>query len=309
MTWAEAAPVSIVVSPAWHERWLVRSLFGLALLGLLAWALWWRGHSLALRSRELEETIESRTLMLDRQNRALEQAHQQIKRSLESRLKLLDMVTHDLRSPLTTILLTLDRLRELVPSANLNLLDVMEREANRIETLVRNLLDQSRSEALLQSLKLVPTVPSEITEGFEEVLRLKAEAKGLAFHLEVSADAERTSILADAATLHQVMLNLFENALKFTPSGGQVGIRSSVDKAAAIWRLEVWDTGRGLDASKIQELLLPFHQTQAGDAAHGWGLGLSICQSIIDAHRGELKIDSELGRGARFMLELPLQEH
>ncbi len=307
VTWAEAAPVSIVVSPAWYERWLVRILFGLALLGLLAWALWWRGHSLALRSRELEETIESRTLMLDRQNRALEQAHQQIKRSLESRLKLLDMVTHDLRSPLTTILLTLDRLRELVPSANLNLLDVMEREANRIETLVRNLLDQSRSEALLQSLKLVPTIPAEITEGFEDVLRLKAEAKGLAFHLEVSAEAGRTSILADAATLHQVMLNLFENALKFTPRGGQVGIRSSVDQGAGTWHLEVWDTGRGLDASKLQELLQPFRQTQAGDAARGWGLGLSICQSIIDAHRGELRIDSELGRGARFLVELPLQ--
>jgi len=308
VVWAEAAPVFIEVNPAWHERWLVRSLFGLALAGLLAWALWWRGHSLALRSRELEETIESRTLMLDRQNRALEHAHEQIKRSLESRLRLLDMVTHDLRSPLTTILLTLDRLRELVPSANVNLLDVMEREANRIETLVRNLLDQSRSEALLQSLKLVPTVPAEVTEGFEEVLRFKAEAKGLAFHLEVAADAERAHIQADAATLHQVMLNLFENALKFTPSGGQVGITSSVDWAAKLWRLEVWDTGRGLDASKIQELLQPFRQTQAGDAARGWGLGLSICQSIIDAHRGELKIDSEPGRGTRFTVELPLQE-
>jgi signal transduction histidine kinase len=308
VAWAEAAPISIVVSPAWHERWLVRGLIGLGLLALLAWALWWRGHSVALRSRELEETIESRTLMLDRQNRALEHAHQQIKRSLESRLKLLDMVTHDLRSPLTTILLTLDRLRELIPTANMNLLDVMEREANRIETLVRNLLDQSRSEALLQSLKLVPTVPAEVTEGFEDVLRLKAEAKGLAFHLEVAADAEQAHIHADAATLHQVMLNLFENALKFTPAGGQVGIRSSVDWIARTWCLEVWDTGRGLDAAKIQELFLPFRQTQVGDAAHGWGLGLSICQSIIDAHRGELKIDSEPGRGARFKVELPLQE-
>lgn len=306
ITWAEAAPVSIRVSPAWHERWLVRGLIGLALVGLLARALWWRGHSLALRSRELEETIENRTLLLARQNRALEHAHQQIKRSLEGRLKLLDMVTHDLRSPLTTILLTLDRLRELVPRASMNLLDVMEREAYRIETLVRNLLDQSRSEALLQSLKLVSVAPAEVTEGFEEVLRLKAEAKGLAFHLEVSPDAERARIQADTATLHQVMLNFYENALKFTAPGGQVGIRSTVDWGEAVWRLEVWDTGRGLDASKIEELLLPFRQTQAGDAAQGWGLGLSICRSILDAHRGELRIDSEPGRGARFQAVLPL---
>lgn len=305
VAWAEAAPVSIEVSPAWHERWLVRGLLALALVALLGWGLWWRVHALAQRSRDLEETIEDRTLLLARQNRALEHAHQQIKRSLEGRLRLLDTVTHDLRSPLTTILLTLDRLRELVPSGT-TLLDVMEREAHRIELLARNLLDQSRSEALLQSLKLAAILPAEVTEGFEDALRLKAEAKGLAFHLEVTPDTGRVWIQADTATLHQVMLNLFENALKFTPAGGQVGVRSTVDLALGIWRLEVWDTGRGLDASKIEELLRPFQQTQAGDAAHGWGLGLSICQSIVEAHHGELKIESELGKGARFLVELPL---
>ena len=303
--WVEALPVPIEVRPAWHERWVVRALLALARVALLGWGLWWRVHVLAQRSRELEETIEARTLLLARQNRALERAHQQINRNLEGRLKLLDTVSHDLRSPLTTILLTLDRLRELVPNG-LTLLDVMEREAHRIELLVRNLLDRSRSEALFQSLTLTAVVPAEVTEGFEDVLRLKAEAKGLAFHLEVPPETGRVWIQADTATLHQVMLNLFENALKFTPAGGRVGVRSTVDLALGVWRLEVWDTGRGLDASKIQELLQPFRQNQAGDAAHGWGLGLSICQSIIDAHHGELKIQSEPGKGARFLVELPL---
>ena len=102
------------------------------------------------------------------------------------------------------------------------------------------------------------------------------------------------------------MLNLFENALKFTPGGGQVGIRSFVDWDEGTWRMDVWDTGRGLDASKIEELLRPFQQVEAGDAAQGWGLGLSICQSILDAHRGELKIVSEPGQGACFQVFVPL---
>lgn len=304
-TWVEGRPVAIEVLPAWYERWLVRGLLALGLLGLLSWILWLRVHTLAQRSRELEETIDERTLLLARQNRALEYAHEQIKRSLEGRLRLLDMVTHDLRSPLTTILLTLDRLRELAPEGT-TMLDVMEREAHRIEVLVRNLLDQSRSDALIQSLRLVAIPPAEVTEGFEEVLRLKAGARGLAFHLEVSPETEHVRIQADTATLHQVMLNLFENALKFTPAGGSVGIRSTVDLAEGTWNLEVWDTGRGLDAGKIQDFLQPFHQAQAGDAAQGWGLGLSICQSILDAHRGELKVESEPGKGARFRMVLPL---
>lgn len=305
LTWTESPPVAIEVLPAWHERWLVRGLLALAFVALLGWILWLRVHTLAGRARKLEETIENRTLLLARQNRALERAHHQIKRSLEERLKLLDMVTHDLRSPLTTILLSLDRLRELTTS-HTSLLDVMEREANRIEALVRHLLDQSRSEALLQSLKLMPILPVEVTEGFEEVLRLKADARGLSFHLEVSPDTRRVCIQGDPATLQQVMLNLFENALKFTPKGGRVGIRSTVDRDEGTWTLEVWDTGRGLDPAKVHEILQPFQQTQAGDAARGWGLGLSICQNILDAHLGELKIDSEPGRGARFSVVLPL---
>lgn len=304
-TWVESRPVFLEVLPAWHERWLVRGLLVLAVIGLLGWILWLRVHTLAERSRALEDTIEERTLLLARQNRALEHAHEQIKRSLEGRLKLLDMVTHDLRSPLTSILLTLDRLRETAPGSR-NMLDVMEREAHRIEGLVRNLLDQSRSEALIQGLKLVPTLPAEVTEGFEDVLRLKAEAKGLAFSLEVPPEAGQVRIQADTATLHQVMLNLFENALKFTPRGGKVGIRSVVDRSDGIWSLEVWDTGRGLEAGKIREILQPFSQTRPSDAAQGWGLGLSICQSILEAHRGELKIQSEPGKGASFFMVLPL---
>lgn len=305
VAWTEAPPVPISVLPAWHERWPVRLLGALSLIALVGGAVWLRVHALALRARVLEETIEARTHLLARQNRALEQAHQQIKRNLEGRLKLLDMVTHDLRSPLTTILLTLDRLRDQPPEPE-RLLDMMEREANRIETLVRNLLDQSRSESLLQSLKLEPIAPAEVTAGFHDALKLKAEARGLAFHLDLDPATEDARILADASTLHQVMLNLFENALKFTPAGGEVGIRSRVDRAEDLWYLEVWDTGRGLDPARIEEILQPFGQTQRGDAAQGWGLGLSICQNILEAHGGELRIDSTLGHGARFCVRVPL---
>ena len=303
--WVESRPIRITVQPAWYEAWTVRILFVLLVLALLGGLVWLRLHRLSRRAQTLEDTVEARTRILERQNRALEQAHEQIKRSLESRLKLMDMVTHDLRSPLTSIMLTLDRLRDLVPERG-GLIDIMDRETNRIETLVRNLLDQSRSEALLHSLKLSPTVPMEVTEGFEEVLRLKTEARGLAFHLEVAPETARVRIHADTATLHQVMLNLFENALKFTPPGGAVGIRSTVDPVEGLWSLEVWDTGRGLDPQQIHDILEPFRQVKSGDAAHGWGLGLSICQDILEVHGGRLLITSEPGKGATFRMVLPL---
>lgn len=138
------------------------------------------------------------------------------------------------------------------------------------------------------------------------MLRLKAEAKGLQFSLEVDPETERVRIEADTATLQQVMLNLFENALKFTPTGGSVGILSRVKREEGTWILEVWDTGRGVEPEKIAALLQPFGQARASDATQGWALGLSICQSILDAHHGELRIESQLGLGSRFMMVLPL---
>ncbi len=184
----------------------------------------------------------------------------------------------------------------------------MELEAHRIESLVRRLLDQSRLESMAQRLTLAEVPAAEVTEGFEQVLRLKAEAKGLAFELDLDPAAREVRIRADAATLHQVMLNLFENALKFTPEGGKVGLRSRVDRALGTWSLEVWDTGRGLEAGKIQEILQPFRQSARTDAAEGWGLGLSICLSILEAHGGELTVESQPGQGARFRFTLPLVE-
>jgi signal transduction histidine kinase len=159
---------------------------------------------------------------------------------------------------------------------------------------------------LLQNIELNPILPAEVTEGFEEVLRLKAEARGLRFSLEVDPETSRVRIEADTATLHQVMLNLFENALKFTPTGGSVGILSRVKREEGTWILEVWDTGRGVEPKRIEALLRPFGQARAADATQGWGLGLSICQSILDAHHGELRIESEVGQGSRFMMVLPL---
>lgn len=303
--WIEAEPITVVIRPTWYQTWWARGALGLAILGMVWGLVWVRSHRLALRAQALEGTVEARTMALARQNWALEQAHGQIKRSLESRLKLMNMVTHDLRSPLTSIMLSLDRLREVAPEGRA-LLDLMDREADRIETLLRNLLDRSRSEALLQGLSLAPTVAAAVTEGFEEVLRLKAEAKDLVLRLEVEPGTDRAFIRADLAALQQVMLNLFENALKFTPPGGQVGLRSGLDSPRQEWSLEVWDTGRGLEASQIQEILRPFRQNRSGDAAQGWGLGLSICQDILGAHHGRLEIRSEPGQGAAFRMVLPL---
>jgi len=306
--WREAPPVTLDIRLAWYERGWVRALAVLAALLLLGGLVWWRLHRLSRRAGLLEAKVQDRTTELARQNRALEQAHEQIKRDLENRLRLMDMVTHDLRSPLTTLTLSVDRLVEGPDDdAERDMLHgILHRETHRMETMVRQLLDRSRAESFFQSVDLRPCAPMELLKEIEEVLRLKAADKGLALQIEASPDTTDARVEADPSAMQQVILNLFENALKFTPAGGRIGIRSSVERGPKVWRVEVWDTGRGLTEEEAERILHPFAQAKAEDAALGWGLGLSICLSLLELQRGELRVRSEPGQGSAFIISLPL---
>ena len=308
--WREAQPVTLDIHLAWLERGWVRALIVLAALLMAGSLVWWRLQRMALQARRLEGKVAERTTDLARQNRALEQAHAQIKRELENRLRLMDMVTHDLRSPLTTLTLSADRLREGPDDeAERDMLHgILLRETQRMEAMVRQLLDRSRAESFFQAVDLRPCAPMELVKGIEEVLRLKAADKGLDLQIEATPDTAAVRVAADPSAMQQVLLNLFENALKFTPPGGRIGIRSSVERGPGIWRLEVWDTGRGLTEEEAERILHPFAQAKAEDAARGWGLGLSICLSLLELQRGELRVRSEPGQGAAFIISLPLIE-
>ena len=308
--WQEAAPVELIVKLAWYERWWVRAFAALGALLLVGGLVWWRIRRLARQARLLEGKVQDRTGDLARQNRALEQAHDQIKRDMEGRIRLMDMVTHDLRSPLTSLTLSVDRLKEGPEDDGERemLHGILHRETQRMEVMVRQLLDHSRAESFFQAADLRPCVPSDILREIEEVLRLKAADKGLEFDLEASPDTAHVRVQADPNAMQQVLLNLFENALKFTPEGGRIGLRSTVERIPKVWRVEVWDTGRGLTSEEAERILQPFAQAKAEDAARGWGLGLSICLSLLELQKGELRVRSEPGQGATFIISLPLLE-
>lgn len=310
-TWSAAPPIAVSVAPAWHQRWAFRALLALAGLGLLVGVFIRRYNRLAEEAKALEEAVEERTHAIARQNRALEQAHEQIRRTLQARMQLLDTLAHDLRSPLTSIMLAADRVRDGLPADHPDLeapLFVLDHETKRIETLVRSLLNQRRGEVLQSSLALQPVTPQELLGGLEGVLRIKAEARDLTFRFEPEAASAYVPLRLDVGALQQSVFNLFENALKFTPAGGTVGLRTHLDPATRTWRLTLWDTGRGIPPAAQAAILQPFHQVAREDASEGWGLGLSIVKGLMEAHHGRLELESAPGRGSAFTLALPLPD-
>ncbi|BDU73664.1 sensor histidine kinase [Mesoterricola silvestris] len=302
--WAESDPVRIRVRAAWYQTSWARAGFALAGVALFLLLVDIRLKQVQKRSRMLEAKVQERTEELTLRNRSLERLHHQLKRSLEGRVQLMNTITHDLRSPLTSILISVERLEGNPGGPGASALKVLGREAQRVERLLKHLLDSSRAENLTDGLNFRVCHPGEVMEGLAETLHLKAESRDLTARIALDPMGDRTWILADAEAMQQVLFNLIENALKFTPAPGEIGIRSRLEPAA--WVLEVWDTGRGIDPAQAADLFKPFSQAREADAKLGWGLGLSICRTLVEAHQGTIEVDSEPGKGSRFKVTLPL---
>ncbi len=305
--WVDGPPLEIEVASAWHEMALVR-LAGLGLLvaGVLA-VIRWRTRRLQTEAVALEAKVAERTGALIQRNEDLERAHTRVQEGLEAKAAFTRMVAHDLRSPLTTLMLLADQLALEVSegqSPRSSQLELLHQEAGRIEGLLQRLLDQAKAESFLQTAYRKRMSPKQVLEGLAEVLGLKARGRGLEFIFEEEAACGSSWVEVDPLGIQQVVLNLAGNAFKFTRSGGRVTLRSSVQGGA--WVLELADTGRGMSESQIERLFRPFQQGDIRDAGQGWGLGLSIVQGLVETHGGRITVTSAPGAGSTFRVEIPL---
>jgi two-component system OmpR family sensor kinase len=208
-------------------------------------------------------------------------------------------ISHELRSPLTTIRGNVDLLRRMncvdPPS-----LDAIQAETERMTRLVGDLLLLAQADAG----QLIRQERVELDTLMLEVFR---QVRPLAEGIEVSiGEEDQATILGDPDRLKQLVLNLVDNAIKYTPAGGKVtlGLRR-----AGRWAvLTVSDTGIGIPAQELPHIFERFYRVDKARsrAAGGTGLGLSIAQWIVQAHGGRIEVQSEAGQGTTFTVWLPL---
>jgi two-component system phosphate regulon sensor histidine kinase PhoR len=183
----------------------------------------------------------------------------------------------------------------------------VQRNSRRLHRLVDDLLSTA--------LHSVATVIDLRRTSVHEQLRRSAfeagkaaESAGLTLELQVAAGCEDLAIEGDAERLAQVFDNLFSNAVKYTPPGGEIVASLSKEGGCAVVR--VMDTGRGISEGELTEIFTKFFRAQTAltDAIPGVGLGLAITKSIVDGHGGEIHVTSEFGEGTTFEVRLPLAE-
>jgi signal transduction histidine kinase len=215
-------------------------------------------------------------------------------------------VSHELRTPLTSIVGYVDVLLEDVadiPSEATPFLLTVQRNARRLHRLVDDLLSDAlklgKAELHLGQISLANVVRTCAVEAEKS-----ASHNGLTFTLD--AGRALLEVTGDAERLAQVIDNIFNNAIKFTPRGGQVGCSLRREGDDAVVRIS--DTGRGIPPEELEDVFVKFFRSPGvqSDAIPGTGIGLAISKAIVEAHGGSIDLDSMVGVGTTFEIRLPL---
>ncbi|MEB3331186.1 MAG: histidine kinase, partial [Synechococcaceae cyanobacterium] len=257
---------------------------------------------LALRPPEADGSRTQREVQLEDQLLVLRQENETLIERLGVQERLLRMVAHELRTPLTAAKLALQS-HGLGQIDDHRFQDVLRRRLDDIEALSRDLLEvgTTRWEALFN--------PQRLDLGkvaAEAILELEKLWVGRDLELVTDIPADLPDVFADQRRMRQVMLNLLENALKFTGSGGRVSL-TLLHRTSQWVQVSVCDTGPGIPAQEQQRIFLDrVRLPQTAGTTSGYGVGLSVCRRIAEVHGGRIWVVSEPGEGACFHFTVPV---
>jgi two-component system, NtrC family, sensor kinase len=252
------------------------------------------------------KTLEDRVA---RKSQELQRAHDHALRfeKMASIGKMAAVVAHEINNPLSGILTYAKLLRKWVErgeAANekraetAQCLELIAAESRRCGDLVKNLLTFSRTSA-------VNIQPSDVNAVIERALRLVQHQLELAnIHLQLELAAHLPFALCDAPQIEQVILALVQNAIDAMPKGGNLWLVTRMSTAESEIEIEIRDDGMGIPQEILPQIFEPFLTTK--ESGHGVGLGLAISRSIIEQHNGKIEVQSEVGKGTRFNLALPV---
>ncbi|MGA8145804.1 MAG: ATP-binding protein [Candidatus Acidiferrales bacterium] len=216
-------------------------------------------------------------------------------------------VSHEFKTPLTAIqgfaeTLLAGALED--PKNNRRFLEIMRDHANRLARLTDDLLKLARIEAGKLEVEFSPVSVIEVIERCAETALLNAGRKQIT--LEIDVPPALPAVLGDASLLRDVLQNLLDNAIQYTPAGGHIRVSASAGSREAV--ITVSDTGIGIPLADQERIFERFYRVDAARSreAGGTGLGLSIAKHIVEAHSGRLWVESNVGQGSRFSFAIPL---
>ena len=291
--------IRITITPPWWETTWFRGGMFLLLVGLVAGVFVWQRQSVRHREQDLETQVAERT--------------QELRAANQAKSQFLANMSHELRTPINAILgfTRLIARDEGLSGQQQDRLRIINRSGEHLLDMISDILTLSRIEAGHIDLTEITFDFQQVLGDMERVFRSRAEGKGLQFILEL-ADEVPPYLFGDAGKLRQVLFNLLDNAVKYTPEGW-VSLRARTETIATNpdrvrLELEVADSGLGIPDDKLEEIFETFARYEVADQTPaGTGLGLSIAKSLVEMLDGEIAVESEVGQGTRFTIKIPMR--
>jgi signal transduction histidine kinase/ligand-binding sensor domain-containing protein/ActR/RegA family two-component response regulator len=272
------------------------------------WARWWAWLGYVLLSAVLVGLILQawrQRLARHHHMQLVEQQRQMAEAASAAKTQFLATLSHEIRTPMTGVM----GMAELLLSTPLNpqqhdYTQAMQRSGGMLLKLLNDALDLARIEAGRLELELAPFDPRQLLEDVAQLEQGLAHAKGVRFVLEQAEDLPAW-VIGDAVRIKQVLLNLANNALKFTEHGH---VSLCAQRSADGLEFSVSDTGPGIPEASQARLFQRFEQADGPQRRAGSGLGLAICRELVDMMGGSIELVSRLGHGSTFRVRLPLAE-
>lgn len=213
-----------------------------------------------------------------------------------------NMITHDMRSPVSSIQGYTQLLRNAVPETpqTAAFLGSIARSSARLRGMIDDILNTVKLESGTMQLRTLPVDATALCEGIVEACAPQAALKKISLHF--ASPPERTEVAADATLLERVIVNLIDNALKFTPRGGRITVSLSATGDGI--RISVEDNGYGIPEGKESEIFGRYIQLE-GHGHMGLGLGLAMCKMAVELHKGRIWVEPATPRGSRFIVSMP----
>jgi two-component system phosphate regulon sensor histidine kinase PhoR len=229
----------------------------------------------------------------------------ELRRLEDVRKQFVANASHELRTPLTSIKMTTETLllgAKEKPEDRDRFLAMINTETDRLVALVNDLLDLSRIESGSAQVHLEPVSVGPLIAEIREEMQARAEERGQSLRMDAPAGLMAR---ADSTALRQILLNLVDNALKYTPAGGLVEILAAPEGERV--RIDVKDTGIGIPRADIHRIFERFYRVDKARSRQlgGTGLGLAIVKHLLEVQQGTIVVGSELNRGSTFTVSLP----
>ena len=302
----DQAEMDITVLPPWWQTAWFRFLLVFFFVGVLYAFFLWRVKAIKRQRNFLEKMVNKKTAQLEKQNKEIKEMSERVHEADQSKIRFFMNISHEFRTPLSLIL---GPLNNLLGDGDLSdfhkrQLQFINRSAHRLMRLINQLLDMQKVDMQKLTLRVSEVDVVDFMRSIFHLFEFNAREKGIIYTFSFKGIDKGQRQWLDIDALEKIIYNLLSNAFKHTLQGGEVNVAVTLRNERLF--LTVKDSGAGIPPEKIDHIFdRYFTRNSFGGSNDGIGIGLTLVKELVKLHKGTIDVNSEVGKGTEFLIELP----